>query len=182
VLASVWIAVAAVWAAVVFDLVSETAGRDRGIVAFGRELADPGRTVTIWIVAGLVATAVLGLAIAVGSAVVRHRERRAAAELDARFERLAAAEAAVVARRDQLATKVEGLHRRIESLSREQQAIEDALGRERRKARELRALAVRTARELDAATQALEHDTATPALEGDDVVIVHDVEGSERSA
>jgi septal ring factor EnvC (AmiA/AmiB activator) len=182
VLASAWIAIAAVWAAVVFDVVSETAGKERGIVAFGRELADPGRTVTIWIVAGLVATAVLGLAVAVGSAVVRQRERRAAAELDARFERLAAAEAADVARRDQLAKKVEALHRRIESLSRERQAIEDALGRERRKARELRALAVRTARELDTATQALQREMATPARERDGVVVIHDAEGSERSA
>ena len=89
-LASVWIAIAFVWTAIVFDIVSETAGEDRGIAAFGAVLADPGRTVTLWIVAALVASAVVAMALALGYVWARFRERAIAAQLDARFDRLAA--------------------------------------------------------------------------------------------
>jgi uncharacterized protein HemX len=171
VLANLWIAIAIAWTAVVFDLVSETAGRSRGIVAFGTVLAEPGRTVTLWVVAGLVASAVLALALALGAAWVRLRERRVAVELDARFERLAAEEASAAARRDQLARRLEELHRRIETLSRERQATEDVLSRERRRVRELRAFSHRIARDLE---------KTVLELASDEVVRVPDTETSDR--
>ena len=169
--ASVWIAAASIWAAVVFDVVSETAGEERGIVAFGTVLAQPGRTVTLWVVAALVASATLGVALAVGSAWVGFRERRAAAQLDARFDRLAAEEAAAAARRDQLAGRLAELHRRIESLSRERQTTQDVLSRERRRARELQALSLRLARELEEALR---------ELSAAEVVRIPDPQPSER--
>ena len=156
--ATVWIAITLAWTALVVDVVAETAGDDRGIVAFGSVVAETGPAATVWIVAALVASAAAGLAGAIGSAVRARRERRLAADLDARFDLLAAEEAAAIARRDQLADRVAALHRRIEDLSRSRQAIEDDLSRERRRVTELRLLRIRTVRELEVAARELDPD------------------------
>jgi hypothetical protein len=147
------------WSAVVLDVVAETAAGDGELVAFGRTLGDPGPEATLWIVAALVASATMLLTWTIASAAFRNRERRLAAGLDARFDRLAAEEAEFAARRDQLTGRLEQLHRHIESLARERQAIEDVLSRERRRAAELHAISIRTVTELDTVSRALEPET-----------------------
>lgn len=155
-LSGLGIGLAVAWCAVVIDVAAETAAGPRGVIAFGAVLAEPSREATVWIVAALAASAALALSVAIGAVAFRRRERRLAAQLDARFERLAADEASLAARRERLTDRLRTLHRRIEELARERQEIEDVLSRERRRAAELHTLTIRTARELEHATREIE--------------------------
>jgi hypothetical protein len=144
------ITLAAAWAGVVVDVVVETAAAPAaGITAFGVVRAEPGVTATIWAVAGLAASAVAGLALAFALTWNDHVERRVAADLDARFERLAAESAVLGARHEKLAARIAEQHRRMESLARERQAVEEELGRQRRRVARLRELSLRSLRRLD---------------------------------
>jgi hypothetical protein len=166
VIASVKIVLALAWTAVVVDVVAETAAAADGtVVAFDSVLTQPGETATIWAVAGLAASALLALALAVGSAWNDRVERRVARAVDARFARLASEDAALTKRRDQLSGRLADLHRRIESLARERAAHEDELSRQRHRVARLRELTRRSARELDPTWLGLgapARDTALP--------------------
>ena len=172
-ISGLWIGLAVAWCAVVGDVVAETAAGPRGLIGFGAVLAEPRRDATVWIVAALAASAALALSWAIGSVRFHRRERRLAAQLDARFERLAADEASLAATRERLTGRLATLHRRIEELAHERQEIEDALSRERRRAAELHTLSIRTARELEHATREIEAgdvvelpEVATPTNRG----------------
>jgi chaperonin cofactor prefoldin len=144
------IGLAGAWAAMVVDVVAETAAAPgAGINGFGVVLAEPGDTITIWVIAGLAGSAVGGLVLALTRTTHDRVERRVAADLDARFERLASESAAFTAQREKLAGRVAELHGRIESLTRERQAIEDQLSRQRNRLARLRDLTRRSLERLD---------------------------------
>ena len=79
------VVLAAVWCAIAFELVVESARiQGRALVLFGNLLAAPSLAVTIVVLCVVSASAALAMAIAVAHARGRRLERRMAAELDGR--------------------------------------------------------------------------------------------------
>ena len=124
------VVLAAVWCAIAFELVVESARtQGRALVLFGELLAAPSIEVTIGVLCVVSASAALAMAVAVARAREHRIERRMAAELDARWEALAERDAGDAARKNLLSWRVAELQTLVEQLLAEREATQ------RRKAR-----------------------------------------------
>jgi hypothetical protein len=121
------ILVAAIWSVVVGDVVYETASSDEaGVVAFGQLVLAGSRASRTWILAGLVASAALGLALAVGYAVSRRGRRHTArAVSSAVAEGVGRTEIGMGARDELLAWRISELDRRVTALEDDRRAHDD---------------------------------------------------------
>ena len=117
------VVLAAVWCAIAFELVVESARtQGRALVLFGELLAAPSVAVTIGVLCVVSASAALAMAVAVARAHTRRIERRMAAELDVRWAALAERDAGDVARKNLLSWRVAELQTLVEQLLAEREA------------------------------------------------------------
>jgi hypothetical protein len=117
------VVLAAVWCAIAFELVVESARtQGRALVLFGDLLAAPSVAVTIGVLCVVSASAALAMAVAVARAHTRRIERRMAAELDVRWAALAERDAGDVARKNLLSWRVAELQTLVEQLLAEREA------------------------------------------------------------
>ena len=117
------VVLAAVWCAIAFELVVESARtQGRALVLFGEFLAAPSVSVTIGVLCVVSASAALAMAVAVARAHTRRIERRMAAELDVRWAALAERDAGDVARKNLLSWRVAELQTLVEQLLVEREA------------------------------------------------------------
>jgi hypothetical protein len=117
------VVLAAVWCAIAFELVVESARtQGRALVLFGELLAAPSVAVTIGVLCVVSASAALAMAVAVARAHTRRVERRMAAELDERWAALAERDAGDVARKNLLSWRVAELQTLVEQLLAEREA------------------------------------------------------------
>jgi len=117
------VVLAAVWCAIAFELVVESARtQGRALVLFGDLLAAPSVAVTIGVLCVVSASAALAMAVAVARAHSRRIERRMAAELDVRWAALAERDAGDVARKNLLSWRVAELQTLVEQLLAEREA------------------------------------------------------------
>jgi len=117
------VVLAAVWCALAFELVAESARiQARALVLFGEVLAAPSVAVTIGVLCVVSASAALVMTVAVARARERRIERRMAAELDARWAALAERDAGDVARKNLLSWRVSELQTLVEQLLAEREA------------------------------------------------------------
>jgi hypothetical protein len=130
-------AFAAIWAALVADVVVESVEAADGTIAFlGRLLITPGVRPGIAILCALAASTGFAWSVAIASVRRRRREQRMAAELDARSEEIAARAAAA----GSLAERVAVLRTSVEELSVERDQLIAEMKLVRRRTSELRAL------------------------------------------
>lgn len=117
------VVLAAVWCALAFELVVESARiQGQALVLFGEVLAAPSVDVTIGVLCVVSASAALAMSVAVARAHTRRIERRMAAELDVRWAALAERDAGDVARKNLLSWRVAELQTLVEQLLAEREA------------------------------------------------------------
>ncbi len=157
---------AAVWTAVVVDVVVESGdGGGQTLTAFGRRLFEPGVPAGVFILCGLAASAALALVTTVARVRGRRLERRMAAELDDRVVD-ASHRAAGDAAREQL------LRHRIGEL---QTSLDGLVARQHEAEEELRAARDRTIRMHEAATNQREALRRLADLSDEQVVQIPDI-------
>ena len=119
------VVLAAVWCAIAFELVAESARvQGRALVLFGEVFATPSVSVTIGVLCLVSASAALAMVIAVARARERRLERRMAAELDARWAALDQRDAGDVASKNLLSWRVTELQTLVEQLLAEREATQ----------------------------------------------------------
>jgi hypothetical protein len=135
------IVLATAWTAFVVDTIVES-GRAGGgsLVALRRTLLTPGVRPGILILCGLAASAGLAMAAAVAHARGRRRERRMAAELDARYQEMTARAAGDIARAGLLSWRVAELRTSMRELTGRRDQLLAEMELARRRTTELRAL------------------------------------------
>jgi hypothetical protein len=164
--AVILIIVAAVWSVVVGDIVLETASSDRaGIMAFGQVVVEGTRASRTWILAGLVASAALLLALAVAYAVFRRgRGHTARAVSSAVAEGVGRTEAGMGARDELLAWRISELDRRVSALEERRPRDDDGISPSRRLAYERSGMASGERRILSELARAVGSDDITIEL------------------
>jgi hypothetical protein len=136
------VAAAVAWTAVVVDVIWESAAAPgSSVVVLGRVAATPSDRVSLYVLAGLAASAGLALTAAAAYRRGRRLERRMAAELDARYQEVTARAAGDVARAGLLSWRVDELRTSMQELHERREEVLAEMELARRRTAELRALA-----------------------------------------
>ncbi len=118
------VALAAVWLALVVDVVAESAASGGAIIiAFGQTLATPGNPEGTIVLAALVGSAAAALVGALAWVWGMRRERRMASELDARWRLLSAQHAGAETQAQLMEARVAGLQEHFDAILSKREAL-----------------------------------------------------------
>jgi hypothetical protein len=170
--AAIVMIVALAWAAAVGDVVYETGSSDpAAITAFGQVILTGTEESRTWILAALVASATLLLAVAVALVISRRSRRHTARAVTSAVEDgVGRTEAGMGARHELLAWRISELERRVTSLENGHRQTTEEVSPSRRQAYERSGLASGERRILSELSRAAESDEETIELPETDVM------------